>query len=629
VRNIFYIACLLLLSGKAFADGDIRVVLAPDEIPAGEQFTVIVAGNPVSKEQNRMVAIEFPESWKLVRAYAAEDGASESTSIDPYPEMIGYFAKEKGQTIKVFEDRTHVYAENYDGIAYFFVFSSAKTASNGNFKACFIERSDPGIPEKKVNKNVKKPTPARLKNFQWRIVSPGLGSNFTFAEISGKKYNHAVRFVTGWSNTSRALILHDSLHASAHLNLRPQVLQSFFNNPFTIEWWMHAVSGEQILFKFLRPDSLTGLTILANPFGQIDVRRFPSNSDSDIAILSAGTTCDGAWHHVALSCDMFGTLRIFTDGQLNDTLANANDYFKDLSYCTIGAKNIPAYFSIDELRFIKRAYLSEQDVLSEIAVTARDTLSDALALFHFEEFGRLAHSSISAIIPAKDSLSHPVVESISISLDSGAMLGETSSPVLFDHAVLAVEQSAPTKVTFSWKATSEFGVKRYELQRRIATFGEYEKMLSVDAKRRIQPDAADRPIISRASYSAAEKLPQLSHDIDLYYRLALIGSNDSVIHYTEPVKLEFGGARDVFVEQNKPNPFNPKTTINFRLIKKANVMVAVYDIIGREVAVLQDGKLSAGKHSIDIDATNWLGGIYFYKVKTAKTILTKKMVLAK
>jgi hypothetical protein len=95
------------------------------------------------------------------------------------------------------------------------------------------------------------------------------------------------------------------------------------------------------------------------------------------------------------------------------------------------------------------------------------------------------------------------------------------------------------------------------------------------------------------------------------------------------VKLEFGGLREVFVEQNKPNPFNPRTTIGFRLVKNLYVKVAVYDIIGREVAVFQDGKLTAGKHSIDIDATNWPGGIYFYKVKTAKTIVTKKMVLAK
>lgn len=627
MRYIRFTFLFTLLSvTSAFADGTINAVLAPDEIPAGEQFTVIIAANPVSKEQNRMIAIQFPESWKIVRAYAAEDGAAESTPIPQNSDLVSYFEKDKGQTVRVYEDRTHVYAENFDGIAYFFVFTSPNVTSTGNFKACFIERSDPGIPAVKETGKGKKKPPAKLKNFDWRIVSPNLGSDFVFSSVTGKKYSHQVHFITGWSNISRSLILNDSLHGSANLHLRPELVRRFFDNPFTIEWWMRAVSGEQFIFRFLRSDSLTGLDISANPFGQIDVSRFPMSSDSDIAILSTGTTCDGAWHHAALSCDLFGTLRIFVDGQLNDTTANGADFFRGLAYCSIGAKKMPEHIAIDEVRFLKRPFLSPEEFISGIAVAARDTASEALALFHFEEFGATARSSVPSVIPAKDLLSRPVIEPIYFSLDSGASLGETSSPVLLDRAVLGVEQSSATKITFNWKATCEYGVKRYELQRRIATFGEYDKTISVDAKRR---SGQDKSILSRASYSAAEKLPQLSHDIDLYYRLALIGSSDSVIHYTEPVKLEYGGARDVFVEQNKPNPFNPKTTINFRVVSFAVVKIAVYDIIGREVAVLLEQKLAPGKHSIDIDATNWPAGIYFYKVKTAKTIVTKKMVLAK
>lgn len=626
-RSLFFLFSLFF-AGSATAQG-IRGVLAPDEIPAGEQFTVIVAGKPVSKEQNRMVAIQFPDNWKIVKAYAAEDGATESTPISQYPELVSNFEKEKGHAVKVFEDRTHVYAENYDGIAYFVTFTAPNITTSGNFKACFLERSDPGIPEVKPNKKGKKPKPARVKNFEWRVISPSLGSDFSFSDISGEKYSHIVRFINGWSNTSGALVLADSLRAFSKLILRPHVLQHFFNNPFTIEWWMRAVSGEQTVFKFLGSDSLTGFTISANPFGQISVARYPFVSDSDIIILSSSTVCDGGWHHIALSRDILGVLRIFTDGEMNDSTLDSLGIFKDILFCTIGADKIPGHFSIDELHFLRKAFTSSDEITKEIAVAARDTVGNALAIFHFDDFGNSARSSISAIIPAKDSLSLQQIEPIYFLLDSGAKLTETSSPVLLDHAVLNVEQSSATKITFGWKATNELGAKRYELQRRIATFGEYEKTLSVPAKRTISPNEEERSIIGRASYSAAEKLPQLTHDIDLYYRLAVIGNHDSVLYYTEPVKLEFGGARDVFVEQNKPNPFNPKTTISFRLIKNTDVNISVYDIIGREVTTLTDKKLSAGKHSIDIDATNWPGGIYFYKVKTAKTIVTKKMVLAK
>jgi hypothetical protein len=52
-------------------------------------------------------------------------------------------------------------------------------------------------------------------------------------------------------------------------------------------------------------------------------------------------------------------------------------------------------------------------------------------------------------------------------------------------------------------------------------------------------------------------------------------------------------------------------------------------MIGREVATLVNTKLDPGRHTYTLDATNWPGGIYFYKVKTAKTTITRKMVLAK
>ena len=616
---------LAIFFRQSFADGDIYAVLGPEEIPAGEQFTVIVSGKPVSKDQNRMIAIQFPDNWKIVKAYAAEDGATESTSIEQYPDIVSYFEKEKGRTVKVFEDRTRVYSENFDGIAYFFVFTSPAATSTGNFKACFIERSDPGMPATKEITKSKKPKPAKIRNYDWRIVSPGLGNSFAFSQVTSEKNTHSVRFVSGWLNTSRALVMNDSLGAVAKLSLRPEVLQNFFNRPFTIQWWIRAVSGEQAIFRFMRQDSSSGLAVLANPFGQIDIRRIPTGGDTDIAILSTVTTCDGAWHHIAFSCDGIGILRIFIDGELDDSVANAGEFFRGLSYFSIGSEKAPQHVAIDELRLIKRAIVSDGEIAADIAVAARDTLSDVLALFHFEEFGMTARSSVALINPPKDSSSRPISEAIYFGLGGGAYITETSSPVLLDRASLAVEQSSATKVNFTWKATSELGTRRYELQRRIATFGEYEKMLSVPAKR---PPASESLVV-RASYSAAEKLPQLSHDIDLYYRLALIGDHDSVIEYTEPVKLEFGGAREVFVEQNKPNPFNPRTTIGFRVVKNSYVKVAVYDIIGREVEVLQDGKMTAGKHSIDIDATNWPAGIYFYKVKTAKTIVTKKMVLAK
>lgn len=604
--------------------------MGPQEIPTGEEFTIAVVCKPVAREQSRMVAIQFPESWKIVRGYAAEDGATESTPLYQYPELASYFEKSKGHAIKIFEDRTSVYAENYSGIIYFFTFIAPSSSSTGEFKVCIVERSDPGIPEKKSTKKGKKNKPAKIKNYDWRVISPELGSTFAFAEINDATFLHSTHFVTGWKNTSRALTFSDSINATARLVLPPDVLQQFISGPFTISWWMKAPSGETMIHRFLHRDSASGFSISLNPLGQIAIAKYPVvDADSDILLISSGLVTDGAWHHIGISKDSDSVVRIFIDGEFTDSAKITRDIFHDIHYSSIGSTKSKAHISIDELIFSRRLFVETKSSSNENLISVRDTLPNALAIFHFEDFGNEAHSSIGVFTKANDSTSPSHYVPIFYSLDSGLQISESSSPVLFDHTVLSVEQTAPTRITFSWKTTGEVGIRRYELQRRIATYGEYEKTLSVPAKHLILGEEDPPSIIARASYSAAEKLPSLTHDIDLYYRLSAIGNNDSVLYSTEPVKLEFGGTRDIFVEQNKPNPFNPKTTISFRLLKTGNVNVTVFDIIGREVVTLHDGKLSAGKHSIDIEATTWPGGIYFYKVKTAKAIVTKKMVLAK
>ncbi len=81
--------------------------------------------------------------------------------------------------------------------------------------------------------------------------------------------------------------------------------------------------------------------------------------------------------------------------------------------------------------------------------------------------------------------------------------------------------------------------------------------------------------------------------------------------------------------QNYPNPFNPSTTIWYSLPEKATVSLRVYDLIGKEIAVLFEGEKEAGSYSLDWNASNFVSGVYFYKLKTEKTSLTKKLILMK
>lgn len=81
--------------------------------------------------------------------------------------------------------------------------------------------------------------------------------------------------------------------------------------------------------------------------------------------------------------------------------------------------------------------------------------------------------------------------------------------------------------------------------------------------------------------------------------------------------------------QNYPNPFNPTTKIRYQIPKGSNVVLKVYDLLGREVAVLVNEKQAPGIYEVDWDASNYPSGVYFYKLIAGDYHETKRMVLIK
>ncbi len=84
-----------------------------------------------------------------------------------------------------------------------------------------------------------------------------------------------------------------------------------------------------------------------------------------------------------------------------------------------------------------------------------------------------------------------------------------------------------------------------------------------------------------------------------------------------------------FVDQNYPNPFNPVTNIPFGLAKQGRVEVTIHDITGKMVTSLIDAELNAGTHKATWNASDFASGVYFYRVKTADQVITKKLMLVK
>ena len=83
------------------------------------------------------------------------------------------------------------------------------------------------------------------------------------------------------------------------------------------------------------------------------------------------------------------------------------------------------------------------------------------------------------------------------------------------------------------------------------------------------------------------------------------------------------------LSQAFPNPFNPQTSLTLTLAQAQPVRVAVYDVLGREVAVLQDGALPAGVHPLTFEATGLPSGTYLVRAIGTMTVQTRFVTLAK
>jgi hypothetical protein len=100
-----------------------------------------------------------------------------------------------------------------------------------------------------------------------------------------------------------------------------------------------------------------------------------------------------------------------------------------------------------------------------------------------------------------------------------------------------------------------------------------------------------------------------------------------------PVAEEPARPAEFVLDQNYPNPFNPSTVIGFTIAGTAGgrerVRLTVYDLLGREAAVLVDGALPAGRHSARWDASGMPSGVYYYTLEAAGTRTSRAMILTR
>ena len=122
------------------------------------------------------------------------------------------------------------------------------------------------------------------------------------------------------------------------------------------------------------------------------------------------------------------------------------------------------------------------------------------------------------------------------------------------------------------------------------------------------------------------------------YGLELLDTRTASDHFPKVTDISFDPITGVHYEnnlfnyrldQNYPNPFNPTTTINFSIAEASVVKIAIYNLLGQEVAFPLNEFKEPGTHIITFDASELTSGAYFYTIETPQFKQTRKMILAK
>jgi hypothetical protein len=173
-------------------------------------------------------------------------------------------------------------------------------------------------------------------------------------------------------------------------------------------------------------------------------------------------------------------------------------------------------------------------------------------------------------------------------------------------------------VEIAWKTVSETNNYGFEIYRKRSETGEWTKIGFVQGH---------GTTLVPQSYSYADAGLSFGK---YYYRIKQVDLDGKSETFPE-MSVTVGACPDKFIlGQNYPNPFNPSTQIEFEVPQSGSASVKVYNLLGQEVGTVFAGNVEAGKiNTARFDATNLSSGIYYYTLRSAGKVETKRMVLMK
>lgn len=360
-------------------------------------------------------------------------------------------------------------------------------------------------------------------------------------------------------------------------------------NGFTLSFWMRAtlMRGRAISIRSGVDRSFITVGLKA---GNIFLSM--SNSIGKYEITLPKFVSDGNWHNVLIIAS--GTeniLRFYVDGEKIDEIFIPNLSQFEVNRPIVRLENV----SIDEVVMFKAR---KSELVQRLPRYFVKVDSDIFFFLKFEN------------------------ETINISGNvsnleySGVKFIPSSAPICSPEIKISAEMKG-NDITIIWEIEDPIFVDKFVVERKIKDeiFQPVYQVSSSDQKRYV---FVDNTVESNAVY---------------YYRVKRI-NKDGSSEYSDEVKIGIGLNKDFEIIGNFPNPFNSETKIIYHLFNDTYVRLTVYDIVGREIAVLVDGFQSAGRKEVlfnlgNVKINEMTSGIYLYKLQTQRGYEVRKMIVIK
>jgi hypothetical protein len=201
----------------------------------------------------------------------------------------------------------------------------------------------------------------------------------------------------------------------------------------------------------------------------------------------------------------------------------------------------------------------------------------------------------------------------------------------------SVTQTATSKIKLEWTIYTDNDpkLKGFDIYRSSDSYyGSYGKIFSCNSEIRSYTDsllipgtkyyyyivsignADDNDGIGMTPPGALQSNRYYTQTYDAIYGPTLVG-------YEKLLPTEFS------LSQNYPNPFNPSTTINYTIPTSEHINIRVFDMLGREIAVLVNDYKQKGRYSVEFDASNISSGMYIYRLYSERFSDVKKLIIVK